>query len=600
MKGFLSFLMSLVLFPLSPAYATRGLTQVEIDALMEYVKQRVAFAGEDSGYNCEPVSGVDARDYQFDVIPVKKGDQKEIGPKQSLDLSVYRGKIVLLSIFSPSCGWCMTDLSHHSHFQYNFWPSDRVVMVNLSYGPLVNEKPVEERLEATPQEVLDFVKEDYKKQTRYGRDIDLENVDFYHVVDTQTGTVPLDSIRKLKSQDAQTLLFPGLRGTPYSVIIDEAGGIHFRGHLKGGVEIAFDRHYGFITSLVNQSCEVPPPLQARKPASETGEEVPLTKKGLYIGQSAYYKGDTKWVTRNRYLGDMGHCLVHYGDRVRILFTDEDDHSVLAVVMHREEHSSSPDCNRTEFSHIPKEDLVPEDLVPEDDTHQVDDFRKGRIVYHDAHYILVPAAASNNSDVDNSKQFCNIRYGEKLRIEGFSGNTHFALARILPTGPLEDGRFYRDRINEKGSWYKKISFDNSYGACERDQKVFVLKDKLTEKPPLAEYVFDRDIDSVFSVFTIHKNDELYISHTIRDFIEVPAIHGGVCRSRVGSKVRTIAFAEDGRAILVELLEEKGGDEALHRIVPVCNKGDRLIVTITSLAGPAWLALDKWTRFLRETF
>ena len=84
----------------------------------------------------------------------------------------------------------------------------------------------------------------------------------------------------------------------------------------------------------------------------------------------------------------------------------------------------------------------------------------------------------------------------------------------------------------------------------------------------------------------------------DFVESYTIHGRVCRSHVGSKVKTIVFAEDRRAILMELLEEKGGDEVLHRVAPVCNKGEQLIVNITSLAGPGWLAFDKGVRFLRS--
>ena len=60
-----------------------------------------SFAGGNSEYSCEPVSEVNSQDYNFDVIPIKREDQKEIGSTQSLDLSIYRGKIVLLSIFSP-------------------------------------------------------------------------------------------------------------------------------------------------------------------------------------------------------------------------------------------------------------------------------------------------------------------------------------------------------------------------------------------------------------------------------------------------------------------------------------------------------------------
>lgn len=122
-----------------------------------------SFAGGNSAYSCEPVSEVDAQDYRFDVIPIKQWDQKEIGPTQNLDLSIYRGKIVLLSIFSPTCGWCMADLFYHTYFQRENWPEDRVVMVNLSFGPLANETPAEDRLEATPEEVLHFVKGGYTK-----------------------------------------------------------------------------------------------------------------------------------------------------------------------------------------------------------------------------------------------------------------------------------------------------------------------------------------------------------------------------------------------------------------------------------------------------
>ena len=117
-----------------------------------------SFAGGNSEYSCEPVSVVDAQDYRFDVIPIKMWDQEEISSAQNLDLSIYHGKIVLLNIFSPTCGWCMADLLYHTRFQKEVWPEDRVVMVNLSFGPLVNETPVENRLEATPEEVLHFVK----------------------------------------------------------------------------------------------------------------------------------------------------------------------------------------------------------------------------------------------------------------------------------------------------------------------------------------------------------------------------------------------------------------------------------------------------------
>lgn len=245
-----------------------------------------SFAGRNSDYSCEPVYEVDTQDYRFDVIPVKKGNQKEISSAQSLDLSIYRGKIVLLSIFSPTCGWCMADLLYHTHFQKEVWPEDRVVMVNLSFGPLVNKTPVEERLEVTPEEVLHFVKGGYT-QTQYGSQTDLNHMDFYHIVDTQTEQPAFDSIKQLKSEDDQALLFPGLTGTPYSVIIDGEGQVRFRGHFTKGKapwKEKLNRHYGgFITPLVNNSCEIPPPPQVNKPAS--GTDIPLTKTGLRIVHS---------------------------------------------------------------------------------------------------------------------------------------------------------------------------------------------------------------------------------------------------------------------------------------------------------------------------
>ena len=129
-------------------------------------------------------------------------------------------------------------------------------------------------------------------------------MDFYHIVDTQTGKSAFDSIKQLKAEKDLTplfpglhwnhpflrmlnLLFPGLTGTPYSVIIDEEGQIRFRGHFTKGKapwQEKLNRHYGgFITSLVNQSCEVPPPLQIKETC--TGDKYPLTKAGLRIVHS---------------------------------------------------------------------------------------------------------------------------------------------------------------------------------------------------------------------------------------------------------------------------------------------------------------------------
>lgn len=218
-----------------------------------------AVGAENGSYSCQPVSEVNARDYNFDVIPIKKGDKKEIGLIENLDLSIYRGKIILLSVFSANCNWCKADLLYHSHFQKFSWPKNQVVMVNLSFGPLVNETPFESRFERTPEEMHDFVTKDHKN-TQYGEQIKLINTDFYHILTTQMESPALGVIRNLTSPDGQTLLFPGLQRTPYSVVIDENGSVRFRGHFtrgEGKPESKYIRHYGFINSLVFRSCAVP-------------------------------------------------------------------------------------------------------------------------------------------------------------------------------------------------------------------------------------------------------------------------------------------------------------------------------------------------------
>ena len=199
-------------------------------------------------YRCEEVSEVNTQDYNLNVIPIKQGDQIGVGTQQNLDLSKYKGKIVLLTIFSPLCGWCKYDLSFHSYAQKHIWPEDHVVMVNLSFDTRTVTKEV----------VLNFIKTGYK-QNSY--DIDLQRTDFYHLeIDSSEEETDFQAIKKLQSQNKQ-ILFPNLSGTPYSIIIDEKGAIQFRGHFTKGEEepdVKMNKHYSFISSLVEGSCKVPP------------------------------------------------------------------------------------------------------------------------------------------------------------------------------------------------------------------------------------------------------------------------------------------------------------------------------------------------------
>ena len=171
-------------------------------------------AGVNGVQSCQPVSEVNSADYKFDVILIKKGEKAEIGPIQSLDLSVYRGKIVLLSIFSSKCGWCLADLLYHSSFQKE-WPKElSVVMVNLSFGPLPDEMADKRYFDSSPQEMLDFVTTAYKK-TRYKERIDLKNVDFYHIVDTpQTKETAFGAIKTFVSSDSNHFVSWINRGLP--------------------------------------------------------------------------------------------------------------------------------------------------------------------------------------------------------------------------------------------------------------------------------------------------------------------------------------------------------------------------------------------------
>ena len=126
-----------------------------------------------------------------------------------------------------------------------------IAVVNVSFGPL--EGNMKGSLYTNPSELLHFVQEGYKEQRL---EFDLTNMDFYHFSDS----AKFDLIKALASPANRSLLFPGLRGTPYSVVIDREGQVRFRGHFTSGdmsYQEKYERHYGFISSLINDSCLVP-------------------------------------------------------------------------------------------------------------------------------------------------------------------------------------------------------------------------------------------------------------------------------------------------------------------------------------------------------
>ena len=136
----------------------------------------VIFA-EDGSEVCSIVSedmielGVVLEDYNFGVRPVVKADQITLGPVQKLDLSIYQGKVILFTIFSSQCGWCLKDLEYFNEYEKQ-WPKDSVVMVNVAFG---KEGDTSKSLYTGPQELLDFVIEDHQQ-----REFDLKNMEFYY------------------------------------------------------------------------------------------------------------------------------------------------------------------------------------------------------------------------------------------------------------------------------------------------------------------------------------------------------------------------------------------------------------------------------------
>ena len=202
-------------------------------------------------------SGVVLEDYNFGVRPVVKADQITLDPVQKLDLSIYEGKVILFTIFSSQCGWCLKDLEYFNEYEKQ-WPKDSVVMVNVAFG---KEGDTSKSLYTGPQELLDFVIEDYKQ-----REFDLKNMEFYYFSHTthaeeQGEKSSFKLLQELMTSNGESLLFPDLRGTPYSIIVDQKGRIRFRGHFTSGDEspqAKFEKHYNYIDSLIKDNCQTHP------------------------------------------------------------------------------------------------------------------------------------------------------------------------------------------------------------------------------------------------------------------------------------------------------------------------------------------------------
>ena len=221
----------------------------------------LSFAGARPDYACEPDSKVTASDYNFSVVPIKVLGRSEIAAEAPLDLSVYEGRTLILNVFSPHCGWCMADLYYHTKFQQEAWSDGDVVMVNLSFGSPEDSDPQKTKFDSSPSGVWDYITGGYQ-ETQLGEDISLENVDFYHIVDArlpgEEGSA-FSALDRLASSQGEPL-FLEMTGTPYGVVIDKTGKVRFRGNFTVGDEEwteKFERHYGFVSSLVDGSCQAP-------------------------------------------------------------------------------------------------------------------------------------------------------------------------------------------------------------------------------------------------------------------------------------------------------------------------------------------------------
>ena len=106
--------------------------------------------------------------------------------------------------------------------------------------------------------MLDYVKEEHKHKAVKNYPINTSGMDFYHLVSKASEDI-FETLKESKIPEKQVLLFPGLQGTPYHVLIDKEGKIRFRGHFTNGKDYwnRMRRHYQFIDSIVNDFCEVP-------------------------------------------------------------------------------------------------------------------------------------------------------------------------------------------------------------------------------------------------------------------------------------------------------------------------------------------------------
>lgn len=291
------------------------------------------------------------------------------------------------------------------------------------------------------------------------------------------------------------------------------------------------------------------------------------------------------------------CSSYYGDLLQVIAFSKNRHYVLLEGQRTD--SLSFGCQRGESVFLPKEDLVPVPSLLTNQVERVDNFHKGQTVYHDIFSLLVYKVISGDKEDESSKPFCNIRYGEKLEILGFSDNKQLVLAKILPTGVLEDGRFYTNRMYQRSSPYdKKISFDNNYGSCQPTDVIFVLKDRLKTEVPLADIVFDTNINSS-NIFD--KGEEVYIFTPRYDFTEFYTIHDRVCRVHSGSKAIINLFNNDWPAYaLIDLLKQKENNITSDWVAPPCLEGDQIISPLHNLSGSTMFFIFNGIKYIRNVF
>ena len=153
----------------------------------------------------------------------------------------FKGKTLVMTLAATWCGWCQAELIHYDGVRKkNDWPGDKLAYVHL--------------IVPSSRQTLDQLIAWLKDERRGGRDnrpISLEGVTYL------VSTKHFDQIQDLKSLD-QNLLFPGLKGTPYSLVFDRFGRLRFRGHYTGKHDSAtqdFDQHFANIKFIAEGGCD---------------------------------------------------------------------------------------------------------------------------------------------------------------------------------------------------------------------------------------------------------------------------------------------------------------------------------------------------------